>query len=105
MNRFTIPRGRNLEVPLHAPDVLAAAQAINAYLEGYQLAGDERYLHAPGSAGQRWRFSTPGTTRIDRRCSAPASRYSVRPVTSSRGRYRRAVERPGAGAALRDLAD
>lgn len=45
MNRFQVPRGaQTWEVPLHAPDVLAAANAVAAYLEGYRLTGREEYL-------------------------------------------------------------
>ncbi|NOZ57150.1 MAG: hypothetical protein GXO73_10240, partial [Calditrichaeota bacterium] len=45
MNQFQVPRGaQTWEVPLHAPDVLAAANAISAYVEGYHLTGREDYL-------------------------------------------------------------
>ncbi|HFE52759.1 MAG TPA: T9SS type A sorting domain-containing protein, partial [Bacteroidetes bacterium] len=45
MNRFRVPRGaQTWEVPLHAPDVLAAANAVIAYLEGFQLTGRQEYL-------------------------------------------------------------
>ncbi len=45
MERFSVPRGaQTWEVPLHAPDILAAAQACEAYLEGYLLTGETDYL-------------------------------------------------------------
>ncbi len=45
MNGYTIPRAAQVwEVPQHAPDILAAAWACGAYLEGYQLTGDTSYL-------------------------------------------------------------
>lgn len=45
MNGFTIPRAAQVwEVPQHAPDILAAAWACGAYLEGYLLTGDSGYL-------------------------------------------------------------
>ena len=46
MRRFNVPRGtQGREAPSsHAPDVLASAHAVLAYLEGYNLAGDRAYL-------------------------------------------------------------
>jgi hypothetical protein len=45
MKRFTVPRGaQSWELPLDAPDVLAAAHAVRAFLEGYLLTGNENYL-------------------------------------------------------------
>ncbi len=38
MERFQVPRGaQSWEVPLHAPDLMAAADALNAFLEAYRL--------------------------------------------------------------------
>ena len=46
MDQFQVPRGaQTWEVPLHAPDVLAAAHALWAYLEGYQRTGNSHYLY------------------------------------------------------------
>ncbi|MGQ9806939.1 MAG: hypothetical protein ACUVSM_03055 [Armatimonadota bacterium] len=45
MDTYTIPRAaQTWEVPQHAPDILAAAWAVAAYLDGYILTGDARYL-------------------------------------------------------------
>ena len=45
MQRFTVPRAAQVwEVPVHTPDILAAADAVDAYLEGYRLTRDERWL-------------------------------------------------------------
>ena len=47
MERFngTVPRGgETWEIPLHTPDIVAAGQATEAYLLGYELTGDHRYL-------------------------------------------------------------
>jgi len=45
MSRFTVPRGAQLwETPLHAPDLLASARAGSAFLAGYRLTGNTRYL-------------------------------------------------------------
>jgi hypothetical protein len=45
MRRFDVPRGaQTLEVPLRAPDVLAAAHAVLAYLEGYNMTRNRDHL-------------------------------------------------------------
>lgn len=45
MDQFTVPRAAQVwEVPVHTPDVLASADACEAYLEGYLLTGDKKYL-------------------------------------------------------------
>ncbi len=45
MESFRVPRAAQVwEVPVHTPDVLAAADAVDAYLEAYRFSGDERWL-------------------------------------------------------------
>jgi len=45
ISRFTVPRGSQLwEIPIHTPDILAAARVGAAFLAGYRLTGSERYL-------------------------------------------------------------
>lgn len=45
MSRFQVPRAAQVwEVPVHAPDILAAADAVDAYVEAYRIAGDRRWL-------------------------------------------------------------
>jgi hypothetical protein len=45
MNQFRVPRAAQVwEVPVHTPDVLAAADAVEAHLEGYLVFGDAAYL-------------------------------------------------------------
>ncbi|WJH32731.1 hypothetical protein N6H14_20910 [Paenibacillus sp. CC-CFT747] len=40
-----VPRaGQPWEVPLHAPDILAAGNAAGAYLQAYKMTGEDRYL-------------------------------------------------------------
>jgi hypothetical protein len=42
---FTVPRGDQLwEIPLHTPDIRAAGRMGMAFLNGYKLTGDRRYL-------------------------------------------------------------
>ena len=45
MKRFTVPRAAQVwEVPVHTPDILAAADAVDAYLEAYRYEGREEDL-------------------------------------------------------------
>ncbi len=45
METFRVPRAAQVwEVPVHTPDVLAAADAVDAFLEAYRLSGDQRWL-------------------------------------------------------------
>jgi hypothetical protein len=45
LSTFRIPRGSQVwECPLYAPDILASAQAARAFLGGYRLTGERRYL-------------------------------------------------------------
>lgn len=45
MDRFAVPAGAQLwECPLHAPDILASARAVAAYLAGYRITGNMRYI-------------------------------------------------------------
>jgi hypothetical protein len=47
MDRYQegVPRGaQTWEIPLHTPDILASAHLVNAYVTGYELTGDRRFL-------------------------------------------------------------
>lgn len=45
MERFSVPRAAQVwEIPVHTPDILAAADAVDAYLEGYRATGNRHYL-------------------------------------------------------------
>lgn len=45
MEQFNVPRGAQVwEVPLHTPDILAAAEGVDACLAGYLATGDEKHL-------------------------------------------------------------
>ena len=45
MDRFSVPRGAQAwECPLYEPDILAAAHAIGAYVEAYEIMGNKTYL-------------------------------------------------------------
>jgi hypothetical protein len=46
MESFEVPRAAQVwEVPVHTPDLLAAADAVDAYLEAYAISGDPRWLN------------------------------------------------------------
>jgi hypothetical protein len=45
MATFRVPRAAQVwEVPVHTPDILAAADAVDAFIEAYRFSGDERWL-------------------------------------------------------------
>lgn len=45
MESFRVPRAAQVwEVPVHAPDILAAAEAAEAFIEAYRFSGDARWL-------------------------------------------------------------
>ena len=45
MESFRVPRAAQVwEVPVHTPDVLAAADAVDAYVEAYRFGGNDRWL-------------------------------------------------------------
>ena len=47
MRRFRVPRAAQVwEVPVHTPDILAASDAVDAYLEAYRFSGEQRWLAA-----------------------------------------------------------
>ena len=54
MKRFRTPRGAQVwECPLHAPDIMASAFAVKAYVLGFELTGDEEYR----SLARHWALS------------------------------------------------
>ncbi|NLH98507.1 MAG: hypothetical protein GX446_03340 [Chthonomonadales bacterium] len=45
MERYRVPRAAQVwEVPVHTPDILAAADAVDAYLEAYWYSGERKWL-------------------------------------------------------------
>jgi hypothetical protein len=45
MDQFTVPRASQVwEVPVHTPDILASSRTAAAYLEGYRITGERKYL-------------------------------------------------------------
>ncbi len=75
MKRFDVPRGaQTWEVPLHTPDQLASANAVWAYVRGYQLTGKKEYL----AEARRWALSGIPFTYLWSRY--PIMLYSTPPV-------------------------
>ena len=51
MENFKVPRGaQTWECPLYAPDLLAAAHAVGAYIEAYEITGEKKYIER----AERW---------------------------------------------------
>ncbi len=45
MMRFRTPRGAQVwEIPMHTPDIMASAYLVSAYVKGYVLTGEKKYL-------------------------------------------------------------
>ncbi|MBN2450979.1 MAG: hypothetical protein JXR77_11350 [Lentisphaeria bacterium] len=54
LDTFAVPRAAQCwEVPAHAPDIVAAADAIRACAAGYRLTGDAKYLRQAESWAER----------------------------------------------------
>lgn len=54
MKRFSTPRGAQVwEMPLHTPDLVAAAHLVRSYVLGYELTGRREYL----DLARRWALS------------------------------------------------
>lgn len=77
MRKFTVPRAAQVwEVPVHTPDVLAAAHAVLAYLEGYNLTGDRQYL----DDAVRWAWTGLPFIYLWNNEDMPYMRYASIPV-------------------------
>lgn len=73
----TIPRGaQTWEIPLHTPDILAAAHMVNAYTFGYVLSGDEDYLRQ----ACYWAWTGLPFVYLRDPTPAPLGRYATVPV-------------------------
>lgn len=54
MKKFNVPRAAQVwEIPVHTPDILASADAVEANIEGYLATGDKEWLEE----AKRWAFS------------------------------------------------
>lgn len=75
MRRFDVPRGgQTWEIPLHTPDLLAAAYAVWAYVRGYELTGRPEYL----AEARRWAIA--GVPFVYLWNNQPIMLYATTPV-------------------------
>ncbi len=80
MRRFTVPRAAQVwEVPVHTPDILAAADAVDAYIEGYWFSGDGRWL----AEARRWARAGLPFVYVWNAPGKPWMRYGSIPVFGS----------------------
>ena len=75
--RNTIPRGaQTWEMPLHTPDILAAARMLACCNLAYQLSGDQKYLEA----GREWAWSGMSMVYLDPPTDGPVGLYATTAV-------------------------
>ncbi|TVS13928.1 MAG: hypothetical protein EA424_20830 [Planctomycetaceae bacterium] len=54
LRQFRVPRAAQVwEIPVHAPDLLAAADSVDAFLEAYRISDEPRWLQAAVTWAQR----------------------------------------------------
>jgi hypothetical protein len=76
MDRFTVPRAAQCwEVPVHAPDIVAAADAVRAWIEGCWLTGSDWFAEAEEWANRGLPFIYTWNDP-----AIPAMRYASTPV-------------------------
>ncbi len=77
MRRFVVPRAAQVwEVPVHTPDILAAADAIDAYVEAFWYSGDRRWL----AEARRWAWAGLPFIYVWNAEGKPWMRYGSIPV-------------------------
>ncbi len=77
MERFTVPRAARVwEAPVHSPDILAAADAIEAYLEAWWLTGHAAHL----AQARRWARAGLPFVYVWNPLDKPWLRYASIPV-------------------------
>jgi hypothetical protein len=78
LDRYTIPTGaQEWECPLYAPDVLASAYAVRAFVLAYEITGEDRYL---GKAKYWAKTGIPFTYLWDRGKDMPQMLYAGIPI-------------------------
>ena len=69
-----VPRGaQSWEVPLHTPDVLASAWLVRAYVWGYELTGERRFLEL----AQHWAWTAVPFVYLRNPADAPVGTYAT----------------------------
>lgn len=73
----TVPRGaQTWEIPLHTPDILAAAYLVRAYTLGYELTGDQHFLDQV----RYWAWTGVPFLALVPPASVPVGAYATIPV-------------------------
>jgi hypothetical protein len=84
LDRFTntVPRGaQTWEIPLHTPDILAAAHLLRAYTLGFELTGDPSLLHQ----ARHWAWTGVPFVYLVPPANGRIGRYSTTPVLGATG--------------------
>jgi len=77
-----VPRGaQTWEIPLHTPDILAAAHLVRAYTLGYELSGDTRLLEQARS----WAWTGVPFVYLTAPTPAPVGLYNTIAVLGATG--------------------
>jgi len=73
----TAPRGaQTWEVPLHTPDILASAYMVKAYLLGFEITGETRFLNM----ARHWAWSGVPFVYLKPPTTEPVGLYATTPV-------------------------
>lgn len=71
------PRGaQTWEVPLHTPDILASAHLVKAYVLGYEITGDKRFLRM----ARHWAWTGVPFVYLHKPTEQPVGLYATTPV-------------------------
>ncbi|MGA2864990.1 MAG: LamG domain-containing protein [Verrucomicrobiota bacterium] len=77
MEGFSVPRAAQVwECPVHTPDILAAADAVEAYLEAYRFSGNRHYL----DQAVRWAWTGVPFVYVWNPPGHPVLRYASIPI-------------------------
>ena len=80
--QLTVPRGaQTWEIPLHTPDILAAAHLVRAYTLGYQLTGEGRFLEQ----ARYWAWTGVPFVYLRPPVPKPVGVYATIPVLGATG--------------------
>ncbi|NGO38077.1 hypothetical protein G4L39_01520 [Limisphaera ngatamarikiensis] len=77
-----VPRGaQTWEIPLHTPDILAAAHLVRAFVRGYELTGEQRWL----DRARYWAWTGVPFVYLTRPVPGPVGLYATIPVLGATG--------------------
>lgn len=77
-----VPRGaQTWEIPLHTPDILAAAHLVRAFVLGYELSGEQRWLER----ARYWAWTGVPFVYLAQPCPGRVGLYATIPVYGATG--------------------